>query len=222
MTWDGAVADWWRAEVAADLAYVRDVDPLLATLLEGLAGPSLDLGCGEGRLLGRHGAVGVDVSLDLARQAAERAPTAVADVRCLPFADGKWESAYAVLVLEHLEEVGGFFAETARVVAGGGALAVVLNHPVYTAPGSGPFVDPDDGEVLWRWGSYLSAGRSTEPAGETSVVFHHRPLQELLNAAAMSGWALDLLLERALTPAGDPLLAAQIEVPRLLGIRWRR
>ncbi len=223
MTWDGPTAAWWQGEVEGDPAYRRDVDPLLAELLDGVVGGlTLDLGCGDGRLLQQYGAVGVDVSRDLVRVAAVRGPAVVADVGHLPLAADAMTAAFAVLVLEHIADPEPFFAEAARVVAPGGTLAVVANHPVFSAPGSGPFVDPGDGEVLWRWGEYFDRGFSNEPAGTSSVVFHHRSFGDLLTAAADAGWRLERLVERALDPAGDPLLAAQTQIPRLIGAKWRR
>lgn len=223
MSWDGPTAEWWMGEVGGDAAYTRDVDPLLDELLGHVdETPVLDLGCGDGRLLASHAAVGVDASLDLVRHAAESGPAVVADVRRLPFAADSWLAAYAVLVLEHIEDPSPFFVEAARVITPGGFLAVVINHPVYTAPRSGPFVDPADDEVLWRWGEYLERGASTEPAGSGTVLFHHRPLGDLLTSAAAAGWKLEQMIERALEPAGDSLLAAQTHLPRLLGVRWRR
>jgi SAM-dependent methyltransferase len=222
VSWNGPTAEWWQAEVANDPAYQRDVDSVLSSLLLTTAGRWLDIGCGDGRLLGRTGAVGLDSSLDLARVASAHGAVVVGDAERLPFAEGSFDGAYAVLVVEHVGALDGFFAEAARVVQRGGALVVVVNHPLYTAPGSGPFVDPDDGEVLWRWGAYLSAGSTDEPAGDGTIEFRHRSLGEFLTAAADAGWALERLTERALDPADDPLLAVQGEVPRLLGARWRR
>jgi SAM-dependent methyltransferase len=223
VTWDGSTADWWRNEVAGDPAYARDVDPLLAELLgDAGAGSILDLGCGDGRLLARYSAVGVDASLDLVKHAAEGDRAVVGDLRHLPFAANFWSAAYAVLVLEHVEDLAEFFDEAGRVVAPGGLLAVVINHPVSTAPQSGPFVDPADDEVLWRWGEYLDPGGSSQPAGSGTVLFHHRPLGDLLTAAAAARWKLERMIERSLAPAGDPLLEVQTHVPRLLGASWRR
>lgn len=223
MTWDGPTAQWWQGEVRDDAAYVRDVDPLLDELL-GTIGeePILDLGCGDGRLLARHGALGVDASIDLARKAGRHGEVVVADVCRLPFSDASWHGAYAVLVLEHLAQAVPFFDEAARVVVPGGVLALVINHPIFTAPGSGPFVDPTDGEVLWRWGKYLDEGASREPAGFGWVDFHHRSLGELLTTAARAGWHLERMIERSLSSEGDPLLEAQEQVPRLVGMRWSR
>ena len=88
---------------------------------------------------------------------------------------GAYHGAYCVLVLEHIPDHEAFFAATARVVRPGGALALVTNHPSWTAPGSTPITDTD-GEILWRPGDYFSAGHSVEPAGDGTVVFHHRSM----------------------------------------------
>jgi hypothetical protein len=137
---------------------------------------------------------------------------------------GSFHGAYAALVLEHLEGMEELFEGVAEVVRPGGVLAVVCNHPAFTTPGSGPVVDPEDGEVLWRWGRYLERGRSRQPAGQGSVVFHHRPLGDLLSAAAGAGWCLERAVERGVGRARatqDPLLSVQQHIPRLLGLRWR-
>lgn len=222
MRWEGAIAAWWQSEVSNDPAYGRDVDPILATLLDGADGPMLDLGCGDGRLLERYDAVGVDASLALAIAASRCGRVVVADIERLPFADALYRTTYAVLVLEHMADVAAIFGEAARVTEAGGRLAVVLNHPVFTAPGSGPVLDQTDGEALWRWGSYMAVGSTSEPAGSESMVFHHRPLGTLLGAAADHGWRLTTLIERPVAPEDDPLLAAQGQVPRLLGVAWER
>ena len=216
MTWEGPAADWWEAEVAADPAYVRDVDPLLESLLPSSSGAVLDLGCGTGRLLS-PGRFGVDRSIDLLRAA--NSPVVAGDLQRLPFADSSFAGAYAVLVWEHLPETEAAFAEARRVVKPGGFLVTILNHPLFTAPGSGPFLDTD-GEVLWRFGGYLRPGHSDEPAGADFVRFHHHPMGDLLGGAAEAGWILERLVERPSGDETDPLLTAQAGVPRLLGVRW--
>jgi hypothetical protein len=90
-----------------------------------------------------------------------------------------------------------------------------MNHPVWTAPGSTPITDID-GETLWRPGAYFSPGKTTEPAGEHRVVFHHRTTAELVNSAADAGWSLERMLE---APHHD--LTGQEGIPRLLACRWR-
>lgn len=232
MSWGDDLAAWWLAEVVADPAYREVVVPLALDLLGPQAGERyLDLGCGEGqvmRAVARGGGLvfGCDGSLSLARVAATAGPVVVARLPDLSWvADGALDGAYVVLVVEHLAEFRGMFEAAAGAVRRGGVLVMVSNHPAYTAPGSAPVLDPEDGEVLWRWGPYLEEGSSEVPAGRGTVTFHHRPLGELLSGAAEAGWCLERLVEVGVgdeQAAVDPLLAAQRHIPRLLGARWRR
>ena len=225
------LAGWWVDEVERDPAYQRQVWPLLLELLEPQAGRTyLDLGCGDGRLMalvaerGGH-AIGVDLSPQLLRSAAQHGPVVRAMLPDLRWVRaGSMDGAYLSLVLEHIEDEQALFAQAAAGVRRGGVLVAVLNHPAWTAPGSAPILD-DDGEVLWRPGAYFSRGRSEEPAGPYLVEFQHRTMAELLNAAASVGWALERMVELGAdepASARDPLLARQRHILRLLGVRWRR
>lgn len=225
--WESA-AGWWLDTIAEDAIFATDVLPLLAALTAGESGPWLDLGCGDGRA---HSAlppvaIGCDISAGLLERAAQRGPA----VRCcLPdlrwVGEGALGGASLVLVLEHVAELDALLAAVARSVRPGGALVAVVNHPAFTASGAGPVVDPTDGEVLWRWGPYFTPAATTMEVGGREVTFHHRPMGVLLSAAADSGWRLERLEERALSPAAtahEPGYAGQEDTPRLAGIRWRR
>ncbi len=224
--WDD-LAGWWRQELEDDPAYETDVLPMVLNLLDPQPGLTyLDTGCGDGRVMRSVGAagarvIGCDVNLELLQLARAEGPV----VGCrLPGLD--WirpaglNGAYASLVVEHLVDLEPLFAGLARVVRPRGPLALVVNHPLFTAPDSGPVVDPTDGEVFWRWGTYFDDGFTEEPAGRSRVTFYHRPLASLLNAAAGAGWALERAIERSATTTHDPLLAQQGHIPRLLGLRW--
>ncbi len=191
----------------------------------------LDLGCGDGRIGERVAAkgvrvVGVDINVELARTASGRHPVflkRLPDLACVR--DEAVDGAYAVLALEHFEDSGCFFSETARVTRAGGSLAIIINHPVYTAPQSGPVIDQTDGELLWRFGRYLSPGRSFELAGHQTIEFRHRPIGTLLTQAASAGWSLEVALERgrgSWAASRDPILAKHREIPHLMAVRWRR
>lgn len=217
-------AEWWLAEIRDDPIYQTDVVPLLNRLLGEDEGTLLDLGCGEGQVMaGGEGRIGCDISLRLLHRARRIGPV----VRCeLPTLD--WlrrdtvDGAYMVLVLEHLPDLR-IFATAARVVKEGGSLVVVMNHPAFTADGAGPIVDPNDGEVLWRWGEYFKESQAEMAIPGRAVTFHHRPLAAILNAAAAAGWMLDELVETGFSQAAvaaHPGYVGQEETPRLLGARW--
>jgi SAM-dependent methyltransferase len=227
--WD-EISSWWRHEAITDLVYREDIEPMLARLIPDDPGVVMEFGCGEGqwlRWLSARGfaAFGCDGSLRLLGEAVLSAPVVCAALPALPWIrDRSIDTALSVFVLDLIGDVDTFFAETARVVRPDGELIVVINHPGFTAPGSGPLLDLD-GEVLWRWGSYLEDGSSVQPAGDGQVVFHHRSMARLLSAAAACGWALQKLEEAALGPAAiarEPGYAGQEGIPRFLAARWRR
>lgn len=218
MSWSD-LAGWWLSEIADDPAYESVVTPALVDILEPLPEMSYaDLGCGEGRVarsvegLGSS-VIGVDITIDLVWDAGVSG--LVADLAATPFRDDTLDGAFSVLVLEHLESHSPFFREAARVVRPGGVLAIVSNHPVWTAPDSTPIQD-DDGEVLWRPGEYFSHGATDVEVGGGVVRFHHRSMSEILTSAADAGWGLEKMIER---PHHE--FEAQSDIPRLLACRWR-
>ena len=222
------LTDWWLDQVERDPEYRDTVIPLLIDLLQPEAHRRyLDLGCGEGQVLraiqGRGSTVvGCDMNVDLLRRVS--APTVCCVLPALDWARSEaFDGAYACLVLEHLADLPQLFRKVAGAVKDRGVLAVVVNHPLFTAPGSGPVIDQTDGEVFWRWGAYLESGTTNEPAGSTTVTFLHRPMAELLNSAAGAGWQLEWIEERGIhvEANGDPLQSSQVQIPRLLAIRWR-
>jgi SAM-dependent methyltransferase len=226
--WD---SQWWLSEVANDPTFGEEVIPLLLDLATPLgSGVWLDLGCGEGqgmRAVAAAGGrvVGCDQDPLLLAHASAAGPVVNCRLPGLTWAvDGAFGGAFAVLVVEHIEDHRELFRQTARVVEPGGRLVVIANHPAFTAPGAGPLIDPVDGEVTWRWGRYLAEGTSIEPAGSFNLMMYHRPLGVLLTEAARAGWGLEAMVERGPGEAAaerDPLLAAQRNIPRLIGLRFR-
>lgn len=224
------MAEWWLEE-AQDPAYDEEVVPFFVEVFRPVRGQvMLDLGCGDGRMqevVASTGVtvIGVDVNIELARIASRRHPVflnRLPGLACVK--DGAVDGAYVVLALEHVENSPQFFAEVARVTRPQGSLTVVINHPVYTAPESGPVLDPTDGELFWRFGRYLSSGRTHDPAGERSVEFIHRPIGQLMTEAASAGWSLEEVREQGVgerAAARDPILAKHGEIPHLMALRWR-
>ncbi len=217
MSWSD-ISDWWLSEVADDPAYEEVVTPLLLEVLR--PKPShkyLDLGCGEGRVMrtleGQSAVVhGLDINFELAKLSTS---TVVGDLRRIPMRSNCYDGVFCVLALEHVDDVSSVFSEAARIVRSGGVFALVSNHPTWTAPGSTPISDTD-GEVLWRPAEYFGSGSTTIPAGDRTVVIHHRTMASLLNTAADAGWSLERMVELPHHEYAD-----QAGIPRLLACRWR-
>jgi SAM-dependent methyltransferase len=227
--WDD-VARWWVDAVRDDPANSTDFLDLLAELLPADVhggGLTLDVGCGEGQLMRvwRGTIIGTDVSMPLLRRARSAGP-----VLCCRLPDLGWARSEAfdrgicMGVLDVVADCQALFRELHRVIRPHGHLIGVTNHPVSTAPSAEPLVDPN-GEILWRWGTYLRPGRIEQEMGDRSVVLHHRPLGDLVTAAADAGWRLEQLIEHGpstATRARYPDYFGQEHVPVLLGIRWTR
>ena len=115
--------------------------PAVLDMLGSVAGRRiLDAGCGSGPLLAdlmkRDASVaGFDASPAMIRLARKRlgdeADLQVADLtQPLPYDDGAFDDALAVLVLHYFEDWSGPLGELRRVLRLGGRLVVVVNHPV--------------------------------------------------------------------------------------------
>jgi ubiquinone/menaquinone biosynthesis C-methylase UbiE len=103
----------------------RDPIDWLASRLAALTGGRvLDLGCGEGRFLPARG-VGLDPDEERLRIARARSRLVVrADARALPFADGTFDTVYAIRVLNDTGDVDRALAEAVRVLRPRGTLLV--------------------------------------------------------------------------------------------------
>jgi SAM-dependent methyltransferase len=224
--WDD-IAEWGIDAVRDDPTQSADAHDLLIELLDGTSGRTLDLGCGEGqgmRLVGWP-VVGTDRSHALLSRAVASGPVVQARLPDLSWIrDGCIDRAIAVGIVDVIDDHVGFFGHVARAVRPGGHLIVVMNHPVASAPGSAPLVDPD-GEVLGNGGEYLVAGSWPQPVGHRTVDLVHRPLGELLTAAAEAGWSLERMIERGPSAAAMEHFAGlrgQGHIPSQLGLRWSR
>jgi SAM-dependent methyltransferase len=118
-----------------------DASPRLRTRVAGAR--VVDLGCGTGRVgtwLRANGAREV-IGVDLSKEMLERAPrelytqTVVAPITATGLAAGTFDGAISSMVLDHVADLAGFFAEAHRLLRPGGWLAVVDFHPFFMMRG---------------------------------------------------------------------------------------
>jgi ubiquinone/menaquinone biosynthesis C-methylase UbiE len=148
--------------------YDHDANPLQALeesfVKQAIGDPrglrALDLGCGTGRHSLWLAAAGAEVTaldfsegmLEIARAkpGAERVRFVQHDLHTpLLFADNEFDLVVSGLILEHLRELDGFFAEARRVLRAGGRAVISAMHPAMFLRGSqARFTDPATGELV--------------------------------------------------------------------------
>jgi ubiquinone/menaquinone biosynthesis C-methylase UbiE len=154
--------DRWAA------VYDHDANPLQAleepVVWRAISDPRglnvLDLGCGTGRhtlKLAAAGAAVTAIDFSEGMLAAARQKAGAESVRFvrhdlhapLPFGNGEFDLIVSGLVLEHLRELDGFFAEMRRVLKADGRAVVSAMHPAMFLRGSqARFTDPTSGELV--------------------------------------------------------------------------
>ncbi len=154
--------DRWSAVYDHDANPMQALEgPALRSAIGDARGLSvLDLGCGTARhslWLAANGATvtAVDFSDGMLAEArrkpgADRVRFVVHDLhQPLPFADASFDLVVSGLVLEHLQGLELFFAESRRVLKHGGRAVVSAMHPAMFLKGAqARFTDPDSGELV--------------------------------------------------------------------------
>jgi malonyl-CoA O-methyltransferase len=183
---------------------------------------ALDLGCGTGRhalWLSAAGAsvTAVDFSEGMLEQArckaaADRVQFLSHDLHVpLPLAGESFDLVVSGLVLEHLRELGPFFAEARRVLKPGGRAVVSAMHPAMFLRGSqARFTDPATGDLVHPGSVAHSLGAMVMSA--VSACFELLAIDELAPDARFAaefsraekyiGWPMLVVL--SLSVAGSP------------------
>jgi len=191
-------AEAYAADTESNLLNGYYVRPAVLDLAGDVAGRRiLDVGCGAGPLLESlrdRGAIvtGVEPSakmLELARQRlGEGAVLHQAGLggAPLPFPDDAFDDVVACLVLHYLEDWKAPLAELRRVLAPGGRLIVVVDHP---------FIN----QLVHPGSDYFAVSRRTQEwtfGGHTApMVFWHRPLHAMASAFTEAGFRIAVISE---------------------------
>jgi SAM-dependent methyltransferase len=236
--WREHADDWvaWASTPDHDVFFWRYNLPSFLRIVPAppASGPTLDLGCGEGRvsraLAGYgHAMLGVDAAPSLVRRAASADPplrAALADAVALPFPPECAALAVSFVVLQDVDDLDAALSEAARVLAVGGHLCLAILHPIATA---GDFVDDDPDSPFMITRSYTDTWRFAETAERNgmTMTFHseHRSLETYFAALARAGFVVEALTE----PVPDdevladiPRMKRQHRFPWYLHLRARR
>ncbi|NDL56227.1 class I SAM-dependent methyltransferase [Phytoactinopolyspora mesophila] len=212
--WDSNAHDWITWTRTGLDSYASHRESFLP-LIPSPGHPTVDVGCGEGRVsrelqaLG-HRVLAVDRSLAMIRSAAAHSvdpvPAIVADATELPLATGAADCAVAFMSLQDIDNMPAAVKEIARILTIGGHLVMAIVHPINSAghfPGdrddaTRPFVIDE---------SYMQSKRyvSTRAREGLTMTYHgeHRPLQAYTEALSDAGFVINRLRERASADTRD-------------------
>ena len=219
--WRAHAEDWaaWASTPDHDVFFWRyNLPAFLELVPEPDHGPTLDVGCGEGRVARAladrgHSMVGIDASELLVRHAVGAMPTtpaAVGDAAALPFRADALTLAISFMVLQDVDDLDSVLHELARVLKVGGHLCFAVLHPLSTA---GDFVDDEPGSAFVFTRDYTETWRFCETAERDglTMTFHseHRSFETYFDALARAGYVVEALREPV---PGDELIA---DVPRM-------
>jgi ubiquinone/menaquinone biosynthesis C-methylase UbiE len=194
---------------------------------------TVDVGCGEGRLvrdLNSHGhkLVGIDIadhSIALAREADPDGDYRVADARKMPLADGCADLVVSFMCLQDVDDLEQVIAEIARILQPGKQACLAIVHPLNSA---GNFRSEDEDSEFVIKGSYLADFRYSDSLTRDGLemTFHscHRSLETYSRALEKAGFLIEAIREHPVPndAAPDDRSKRWQRLPLFLHFRVRR
>ncbi len=205
--WEREAENWVRVIRSKRLSTDHHDDfnlPFFLRILPPPAGPTLEVGCGEGRIVlalraGGYDAQGVDGSATMIRAAERSDPEgryAVADAAALPFDDSSFDLVVAFMSLQDIDDLDGAVREAARVLRPSGRFCFSILHPLRTA---GEFSDPSPAAAYEIREPYFERRpyAVSDEHGGVRVTMHseHRPLEAYAQALESAGLFIEALRE---------------------------
>ncbi|GAB3912794.1 class I SAM-dependent methyltransferase [Kibdelosporangium lantanae] len=182
-------------------------------LLPAPDGPTLDVGCGEGRVTRDLAERGYDVTgveptptlFAAARDAHPEGTYVQAKAAELPFEDNSVRLLVSYNTLMDFDDIDAALAEFHRVVAPGGRVALCITHPVADSAG---FESRDPGAPFVIDGSYLATSPFSGEATRDGITMHfsgwHRSIGTYTRAIEGSGLLIDAIREPLPADDADP------------------
>ena len=223
--WEREAANWvrWARTPGHDVfAYFAPV--FFDEILPASRGLTLEIGCGEGRIVREmaargHRVVGLDASASLVRAARAEDPASAyvcGDGTRLPFVDGAFDAVIAYNALQTMSASGDMaraVREAGRVVRAGGALCICVAHPLTDIA----LVNRGAGGEIAIGGSYFERQRVDDTVRKDGLTMRFSgwtyTLEDYARALADAGFIIERLRE--------PRPRQDIEPRRDLA-RWQR
>ena len=211
--WD-KLSEWWikTVEDKESSEYVEIIVPLIEGILSEKK-TILDIGTGTGlvaqevRRVTEHATiVGGDISIRQLRYAKE-VTSGIQFVQHsidhMPFKDEKFDAVVCSMVLEHIESLLEAVSEIARILEKGGIFLIIMNHPVFQSPGSGPAtLNNNDRDAIWGIGDYLTESSELEKISpDLEVLYSHRTIATYFNALSNQNLIIQNVIEKSI-PSG--------------------
>jgi ubiquinone/menaquinone biosynthesis C-methylase UbiE len=242
----GAVAKWYEQMLADKNSFqINVILPNLTRLMNLKKGERvLDLACGTGffsNIFASSGAhvQGVDIGRELIKIAEQNSPVSIqysiSSADKIPqIKNASIDKIAIILAIQNIENVGGVFAECARVLKPGGSIFVVLNHPAYRNPKQTSWGwDDENGIEYRRVDKYLSESKikiDMHPGQDESenTISFHRPLQYYCKQMSKNNLAIARLEEwisHRQGPKGKRFAASEMsrkEIPLFLCLEIKK
>jgi SAM-dependent methyltransferase len=235
--WEREAQNWARwARTPGHDVFPRYAPSFVDEIAPPPHGRTLEVGCGEGRMMRLlasrgHDVAGVDISptlLRLARDADPRRMYLNGDATALPFADAAFDTVVAYNSLQTFgarDDMARAVAEAARVLAPAGYLCVAVAHPLTDI---GHMKTPSADDDLRIAGSYFKR----QPVDETvekdglTMTFHGwtHTLEDYARALEAAGLVIERVREPLPHGDGAERLALDVwrRIPLFLFLRARK
>jgi len=189
---------------------------------------ALDVGCGQGifaRTLAGAGSdvTGIDASPSLVEKARSYAGPARANYLCasaeqmIGIKDHEYDIVSAILCVQNMRDLPGVAIECARVIAPGGRMLWVVNHPCFRIPRQSSWGWDESKKMQYRridhYKSQIEIPIQMHPGknkSETTTSFH-RPIEELIGIPCRAGFVLSGIEEWCSTKNSEPGPSARSE-----------
>ena len=206
-SWDAQAGQWiaWARKADHD-SYWRFHRDQFLQLLPPPGRRTVDIGCGEGRLMRDlkmlgHDVVGIDASPSLvaaARSLDPQTDICLANAAALPFDRASADLAIAFMSLQDIDDMPGAIREIARVLEPKGRFCFAIVHPINSA---GHFQQRSAEAPFVIEGNYLQPCYRSDAIERDglAMTFHsqHRPLEAYFRAIEEAGLVVEALREPA-------------------------